>query len=392
MSFDFDTIIERRGTNCSKWDAMQAIYGVAPDDGLAMWVADMDFATAPVISAALRDMADHGVFGYEASDAPYREAIRWWLSTRHGWDIAPEWVFTTNGLVNAIALCLDVYTQPGDGVILLTPVYHAFARATLRAGRRVVECPLVNQEGRYRLDIESWDAQMTGAEKVLILCSPHNPGGRVWTEEELREIAAFAKRHDLIVISDEIHQDLTFPGETHVPFPVAAPDALARTVVLNAPSKSFNIAGVHVGQVIIPDDSLRRAYQVRMAALSFVPGTVATEMTRAAYSPAGAEWLDALNTYLDGNRRLFNQAVSAIPGLKPMELQATYLAWVDFAGTGMEQAEFIDRVQTTAKIAANLGDTFGTGGESFLRFNLATPRARVSEAVERLAAAFSDLQ
>lgn len=392
MSFDFDTVIERRGTNSGKWDNMERFYGVDPADGLAMWVADMDFATAPAVRDVLRDMADHGVFGYAANDTAYRESICWWMKTRHGWDVQPDWIFTTNGLVNAVALCLEVYTEPGDSVVLMTPVYHAFAKATRRAGRAVVECPLAKEADRYVLDIDAWDAQMTGREKLLILCSPHNPGGRVWTGDELRTIADFATRHDLTVISDEIHQDLTFAGASHTPFPVAAPTATPRTIVLNAPSKSFNIAGVHVGQILIPDAGLRRAFENRMAELSFVPGTLQTEMTRAAYSPEGAAWLDALRVYLDGNRKLFDDGVNAIPGLRSMPLEATYLAWVDFADTGMAPSEFITRVQQDAGIAANLGDSFGLGGETYLRFNLATPRARISDAVRRLTNAFGDLQ
>lgn len=393
MAYDFDTVIERRATNCSKWDGMERIYGVPADTGLAMWVADMDFSTAPVIQDALRAMANHGVFGYGDGDAAYRQAIVDWMATRHGWsDIPPSSVFTTNGLVNAISLCLDVYTRPGDGVVLFTPVYHAFARSIRRAGREVVEYELANTDGRYELDIAAWDSQMTGAETMAILCSPHNPGGRVWTVDELCAIADFCTRHGLILISDEIHQDLVFPGSKHTPMPVAAPEALDRTIILNAPSKTFNIAGVHVGQVIIPDPALRKPFADRLAALSLSPGTVALEMTTAAYSDAGAAWLDDLILYLDGNRKLFDQGIDGIPGLKSMALEATYLAWVDFKDTGMTPEEFKSRVQSAAGIAANHGETFGKGGESFLRFNLATPRSRVIEAVERLQTAFKDLQ
>lgn len=392
MAYDFDRIIERRGTNCAKWDAMAPIYGVSAEDGLAMWVADMDFATPAVITDALHAMADHGVFGYAASDDAYRQAICWWMQTRHGWAVDPAAIFTTNGLVNAVGLCLDAYTQPGDGIVLTTPVYHAFAKAIRRAGREVVECPLALENGRYRFDTDAWAAQMTGTEKMLILCSPHNPGGRVWHQDELADLVAFAEAHDLLILSDEIHQDLTFGTAKHLPLPVAAPEAQARTIVLNAPSKTFNIAGAHVGQVIIPDPELRRAFETRMTALSNQPGTIALEMTRAAYSPEGADWLDALCAYLDENRQLFDTAVTAIPGLNTMPLEATYLSWVDFSGTGMSPEEFTNRVQNDARIAANHGSSFGTGGETFLRFNLATPRSRITEATDRLKAAFADLQ
>ena len=177
-----------------------------------MWVADMDFRPPACVQAAVEKMASHGIYGYFGDDAAYLDAIRWWMATRHGWDVAREDIFTTHGLVNGTGLCLQAFTQPGDGVVLTTPVYHAFARTIKAAGRKVVECLLRNDGGRYEMDFAAWDAQMTGAERMFILCSPHNPGGRVWTAEELRGVADFCKRHDLILVSDEIHHDLVFPG------------------------------------------------------------------------------------------------------------------------------------------------------------------------------------
>ncbi|WP_138469663.1 MalY/PatB family protein [Poseidonocella sp. HB161398] len=392
MTFDFDRLIERRGTNSGKWDNMETLYGVSPDDGLAMWVADMDFATAPVVADALRAMADHGVFGYLASDRDYREAVCWWMRERHGWTVAPEAIFTTNGLCNAVALVLDAYTAPGDEIMLMAPVYHAFAKTIRNAGRAVAERRLAFRDGRYEMDLDAWEAQMTGREKAVILCSPHNPGGRVWSAAEQQALAAFAEKHGLLVISDEIHQDLTYPGALHVPFLKAAPEAAPRSIVLNAPSKTFNTAGLHCGQVIIPDAGLRATFAARMQALALAPSSASLEATRAAYSPEGAAWVDALQAYLEGNRQIFDAGVNAIPGVRSMQLEATYLAWVDFSGTGMETAEILDRVQGRAKIAGNLGTSFGGGGESFLRFNLGTQRVRIEEAVSRLQDAFADLQ
>ncbi|PWR03920.1 aminotransferase [Meridianimarinicoccus roseus] len=388
----FDTLIDRRGTHCSKWDAMQPLYGVSPDDGLAMWVADMDFAAADPIRDAVRRMADHGVFGYFADDSAYRAAICGWMDTRHGWQVDPDAIFTTHGLVNGVAMCVDTWTAPGDGVVLFTPVYHAFARVIRAAGRDVVECPLTERDGRYQMDFAAHDAQMTGREKMVILCSPHNPGGRVWTTEELRGVADFAQRHDLLLVSDEIHHDLVYPGARHVPMPLAAPDIADRLVMLTAASKTFNTAGAHVGNVIIHDPDLRAQFAARMAAMGSSPNAFGLHMVTAAYSPEGAEWLDALMRYLDGNRAVFDAGIAAIPGLRSMPLEATYLSWVDFSGTGMDRAEFTRRVERDARIAANHGPSFGQGGADFLRFNIAMPRARVEEAVTRLRAAFADLQ
>lgn len=389
---DFDTLIDRHGTRCAKWDAMAARCGVEAEDAIAMWVADMDFRAPEVVQDALQELVAHGVYGYHGDDGPYREAIRWWMQARHGWSLDPRHILTTHGLVNAVGLCLDAFTAPGDGIVLTTPVYHAFGRVIRAAGREVVEMPLRIEDGRYAFDIPDWDAAMTRRERMLILCSPHNPGGRVWSVEELRDIAGFARRHDLLLVSDEIHADLVFPGARHTPMPVAAPGIEDRLVVLTAASKTFNTAGLHTGQVTVPDDGLRRRLAGRLAALGLSPNSFGLETTRAAYSPEGAAWVDELVAYLDGNRRAFDAGVAEIPGVWSMPLQGTYLSWVDFSRTGMAAEEFTRRVQKEARIAVNLGPSFGRGGESWLRFNIGTQRSRVVEAVERLQAAFSDLQ
>ena len=227
---------------------------------------------------------------------------------------------------------------------------------------------------------------------MLIFCSPHNPGGRVWTMDELRGVSDFCKRHNLILVSDEIHHDLVFPGQKHTVMAKAAPDITDRLVMMTATTKTFNIAGCHSGNVIIPDAGLRAKFNQRIMAMGISPNSFGMHMATAAYSAEGAAWVDDLVRYLDGNRRLFDDGIARIPGLRTMPLQATYLAWVDFTDTGMTQAEFIARVEKGARIAANRGASFGAGGESFLRFNLATQRVRVAEAVARLQEAFADLQ
>lgn len=389
---NFGEIIDRRGTHSSKWDMMEPLYGVPAANGIAMWVADMDFRPPACVQTALEGMAGHGLYGYFGDNRANHDAIRWWMKTRHGWEVESASIFTANGLVNGTALCVDAYTKPGDGVVLMTPVYHAFARVIAAAGRKVVECPLAIEEGRYVLDIAGWDAMMTGGERMLILCSPHNPGGRVWTGDELRAIAAFCVRHDLILVSDEIHHDLVMPGHKHTVMPLAAPDIQDRLVMMTATTKTFNLAGCHVGNVIIPDKALRGRFQASLNAQGVSPNSFGMVMATAAYSPEGAAWVDELVVYLDGNRRLFEEGLATIPGLRPMALEATYLAWIDFAGTGMETGEFTARVEKQARIAANHGPSFGSGGGSYLRFNLATPRSVVAEAVTRLKQAFGDLQ
>ncbi|MEQ9694551.1 MalY/PatB family protein [Shimia sp. SDUM112013] len=388
----FDEVINRYGTHSVKWDMMEKLYGVPAKDGLAMWVADMDFRPPQCITNALARMIDHGIYGYYGDETAYRAAICWWMETRHGWKVDPSHIFTTHGLVNGTAMCVDAYTAPGDGVVLFTPVYHAFARVISAAGRKVVEFELVNNDGLYEMDFDAYDAMMTGTEKMVILCSPHNPGGRVWTREELQGVADFAKRHDLVLVSDEIHHDLVYPGNTHIPMTLVDDSITDRLVMMTATTKTFNIAGSHSGNVIIPDDKLRALFAARMAALGLSPNSFGLFMAEAAYSPEGAAWVDDLVQYLDGNRKLFDSAVNAIPGLRSMPLEATYLSWVDFADTGMAPDEFIERVQKTARVAPNHGVTFGKGGETYLRFNIATPRSLVQQACERLSEAFSDLQ
>lgn len=388
----FDTLISRTGSHCVKWDMLEPLYGLRPDEGLAMWVADMEFRPPQVVQDALQKMLDHGVYGYFGDDRKYLDAIRWWMATRHGWEVQPDWIFTTHGLVNGTALCVHSYTRPGDGVILMTPVYHAFSRIIKAAGREVVELPLATVNGTAQMDFAAWESRLTGREKMLILCSPHNPGGRVWTADELRAVAGFCVKHDLILVSDEIHHDLVFPGEKHTVMALAAPQVADRLVMMTATTKTFNIAGAHIGNVIIADPALRNSFAATMNALGISPNSFGMHMATAAYSPDGAAWVDALMRYLDGNRQLFDDAVNRIPGLRSTRLEATYLAWVDFSGTGMAPAEFIERVEKVAKIATNHGSSFGTGGESFLRFNLACPRAQVADAVARLERAFADLQ
>ena len=389
---DFDEVIDRRGTHSSKWDSMEELYGVSPDSGLSMWVADMDFRAPKIIQEKLHGINSHGIYGYYGDYKEYNNSIKWWMKNRHNWEIDTSWIFTTHGLVNGTGLCIDAFTKPGDGIILFTPVYYQFSNLVEAARRKVVECPLKLIDNHYHFDFVAYERNMSGDEKMVILCSPHNPGGRVWTKNELQEVAKFAKKHDLVLVSDEIHHDLVYPNKSHTVMPIADPSVCDRLVMMTATTKTFNIAGAHSGNVIIPHPHLRQKFSQRIKALGISPNSFGLFMATAAYSPEGAQWLDELLHYIDGNRVIFDREVNKIPGLSSMPLEGTYLAWVDFSGTGMEEEEFIYRVQEKAKIAVNHGSTFGTGGEKFLRFNLATPRTLVVEATKRLKDAFSDLQ
>ncbi len=351
----------------------------------------MDFRAPPAVTEALEEIVRRGVFGYFGDDRDYRAAIAGWMARRHGWEVDPAAILTAHGLVAGVGHCLEAFTAPGDAVILFTPVYHAFARIVAANGRAVLESPLVLEDGRYRMDLDALAATLTGRERMAILCSPHNPGGRIWDREELAALAGFCAERGLILVSDEVHHDIVLTDARHVPMPLAAPEHMDRIVMLTAGSKCFNLAGGMTGNIIAPDPALRARLAGRLAASGVSPNMFGMAMATAAYSGADA-WMDALRAYLAGNARVFEAGVNAIPGVRPMPLDATYLAWVDFAGTGMEPAEFTRRVQKDARIAVNLGPTFGTGGETFLRFNIGTRRALVVEAVERLQGAFADLQ
>ncbi|MEM7614306.1 MAG: aminotransferase class I/II-fold pyridoxal phosphate-dependent enzyme, partial [Pseudomonadota bacterium] len=303
MPYDFDKVIDRRQTNSDKWDGMEDAYGVSPKDGLAMWTADMDFVSPPAVNATLARLVEHGVHGYFGQDEAYKGAIRHWMSTRHRWEVDPDWILSTHGVVHALGACIQAYSAPGDGVITFTPVYHAFDRMIEANNRRNLQSELRLTDGRYEMDLESLGYRLQGDERIVLLCSPHNPGGRVWNAEEIERLAAFCARHDLILISDEIHQDLVFPGQSHVVAPLAAPDHLSRIVVLTAPSKSFNIAGSKNAQAIIPDPTLRADLKAVLRASGTGINRISALMTTAAYAH-GADWLDELVAYLDSNRRM----------------------------------------------------------------------------------------
>jgi cystathionine beta-lyase len=389
---DFDQIVDRRGTHSMKWDSLQKKTGVAADDGIAMWVADMDFRAPDCVQQAVQRLHDNANYGYFDGIPKYLDTVSWWMQERHGWTVDTDWIFTTYGLGNAIGLLLQTFTDPGDGVVIFTPVYHVFLSLIKNAGRSIVELEMPQQDGVYEMDFEHFQTQLTGREKAVILCSPHNPAGRVWSRKDLEGLAEFCARNDLLIISDDIHHDLVLPGHSYVPLPLVVPDVADRLVMLTSASKTFNIAGTRTGNVIISDATLHAKFKAALRALSIAPNLFGIFLTQAAYSPAGAAWVDELMMYLDGNRRLFDAEINAIPGLKAMPMQATYLAWVDFAGTGRSMTDVQNRVAKRARIGVTLGRTLGKGGETFLRFNIGTQRARVAEAAARLKEAFADLQ
>ncbi|NNL19372.1 MAG: aminotransferase class I/II-fold pyridoxal phosphate-dependent enzyme [Boseongicola sp.] len=391
MSFDFDNSPPLRGNHTSNYDNIARNYGLDDPDAIAMWVADMHFKAAPVILDALKKDVEWGYCGYFANTAPVDEVVASWLKERHRWEIEPSWVRYTHGVISGYGDVITAYSEPGDGVIVFSPVYHAFFRQIEAMGRVVVESPLLIANGRFQMDLEGLAASLKGHEKIVTLCSPHNPGGRIWSAEELRALAEFCAEHDLILISDEIHMDLTFPGKTFVPTLVAAPEHANRIAVLTAASKAFNVAGAETGIAIYPTASMREKLSPVILDRESTPNRFGMTIIKAAFS-GGHKWMDAAQAYLAENFRFFKERMEGIPGVSVMDMDATYLTWVSFEGLGMEDEEILRRSVMDAKVVPNPGTQFGVGGSGHLRYNVALPRAKMMDAIERLEEAFKDVQ
>jgi cystathionine beta-lyase len=391
--FDFDRVIDRRGTHASKWDNMAKLSGITAPDGLAMWVADMDFAAPPGVTAALREEVERATHGYYADTGTWAQALTAWLAKRHGLTIDPAWVSPTPGIVSGLGLILQAVSAPGDEVVLFAPVYHAFRRIVVANDRKILDCRLLERDGRYAMDLEALGKQLTPRTKVVFLCSPHNPGGTVWTRDELRALASFCAEHDLILVSDEIHCDLVFGGRKHIPTLTAAPEIADRLVSTFAATKTFNLAGAHVGALVTTNAALKKKIDARIGACGLSSYNLFGMLATEAAWRSGEAWLDELLVYLTENRDLFDGRIeAAAPGARSMRLDATYLAWVDFSGTGLAPDDVAERVAKRARIFASPGPQFGPGGESWLRFNIATPRPILEDALARLEDAFVDLR
>ena len=386
MKYNFDRYMERRGTNCEKWDYLEEEFGKS--DLLALWVADMDFPAPPEVLKALHNKIDEGALGYPITPDSLLEAVTGWQKKRHGWEIGKESVTWAPGVVAGLAFSLMAFTKPGDGVIIQTPVYPPFYAIINDAGRRIVKNPLKRENGRFAMDLEGLEKLVTPTCRTLILCSPHNPVARVWTRKELEALAEIAKRKDILVISDEIHQDLVFSDAKHICIASLSDEMSSRTVTFVAPSKTFNIAGMKASVALIPDEKLRFRYQsvldrFHLGSLSIL-GLTATET---AYAKC-AEWLDELMAYLEENREMTERFVKErLPHAKMDHPEGTYIFWIDFRGYGFNSETLMDFLVNEAKVALNNGLNFGTEGEGFARINIGTNRAQLKEGLERIAGA-----
>lgn len=382
--YDFDKPVNREGTFSAKWNYIKESVGV--EDALPMWVADMDFETVPEVTEAIQTRALHGIYGYTARSPGYYEAVMDWHAKRHGWQTEQSWITHSAGVVNALFTAVRALTKPGDGVLIQPPVYHPFYRAISRNGCSAVLNPLTVREGKYAPDLEDMERKLAGGRvRLFILCNPHNPVGRVFTEDELRAMGELCLQYNVTVISDEIHCDLVFQPYRHIPFASLSPEFARNAIVCTAPSKTFNLAGLATSNIIIPNEELRSRFNQAgedAALKSFnIFGAVACE---AAYRHGG-DWLDQLLAYLDGNRRYALEFIGErLPGLAAYNPEGTYFLWLDCRSLGLGNAELEQFMLREARLWFNQGHIFGAEGSGFVRINLATRRAVVEEALHRL--------
>lgn len=397
MKYDFDQIINRRGTASTKHDLNAVMFG--REDVLPMWVADMDFPAPEPVVRALQERAAHPVYGYTFPPDPLCQCIVERMEKRYGWKIKKEWIVFTAGVVNGLYSAIEAFTQPGDEVVVQPPVYYPFYSAIRNSGCQVAYNPLVLNEGRYTMDLEGLEKLFearttfpvkTPRVKAIILCSPHNPVGRVWTKEELGALAEICLRHNCLILSDEVHCDLLVRGAKHTPTASLSRKIEQHTITFMSASKTYNLAGLYTSFAIIPNDVLRKQYVDRRAGRNSgnIFGLVATE---AAFR-YGDEYLEQLLSYLDANREYFkNYVETRIPRLKVIPAEGTYLAWVDMRALGLEPEELQSFMREKARLAVDDGYAFGPGGEGFQRFNLACPRSMLQEALLRLEKAVNEL-
>lgn len=384
MPVDFDTVPNRRGTNCFKYDFAREM-GM-PEDVLPLWVADMDFPTAPAVLERLHALAEHGIFGYTGVKDAYFSAVHNWYAQRFSWETQRSWLVTTPGVVFAIAIAIRAFTQKGDAILIQQPVYYPFADKVTENDRQLAVNPLVLKNGRYEMDFADMERKIVDNRvKMLLLCSPHNPVGRVWTKEELLRVGEICQKHGVLVVSDEIHADFTYAGHTHRVFASVKSEFADFTITCTAPSKTFNLAGLQNSNIFIPNRQLRHAYKKELSACG-CGGTNCMGMAacQAAYE-AGADWLEQLKQYLAGNLAYIRQFLrEKLPDIALIEPDGTYLVWLDLRKLGLTEQQQRQLIVQDAKLWLDTGTLFGQGGDGFERINIACPRATIKQAMQRL--------
>ena len=383
--YDFNEIINRKNSDCIKHDKLEKYFG--RDDLLSLWVADMDFRTPDCIIDALKKRCEHPVFGYTYPSDEYFNSIINWIKDLHGWDIHKEWISYIPGIVKGIAFAIEHYTRKGEKVIIQPPVYHPFRLVPENLGREVVNNPLRIVDGAYEMDFNNLKSVIDEKCKILILSNPHNPAGIVWSKETLLQLASICAKHNIIVVSDEIHAEMIFPTFTHYPFPTVSDEAASCSITFAAPSKTFNIAGIVSSYAIIPDDTLRNDFYSFLEAGEFNQGTIfAYTATTAAYTK-GMEWRRQMLSYVKENITFIDEYLKTnIPQIKVYLPQASFLVWLDCRGLGLNHKELINLFKERAGLALNDGAMFGIEGNGFMRINAGCPRSILEEALNKLKA------
>lgn len=382
MKYNFDEIIDRRGTESVKWDAVSERWG--RNDLLPMWVADMDFRTPPFVMGTLRKRLEHEVLGYTFACEEWYTSIINWLQNRHGWKVKREELTFMPGIVRGLAFAIQCFTEKGDKVMVMPPVYHPFFLVTEKNKREVVYSPLVLRDGQYHIDFDRFRKDIQGC-KLLILSNPHNPGGRVWTREELEQIAEICYESKTLVISDEIHADLTLPPYQHITFALVSEKARQNSLVFMSPSKAFNMPGLASSYCIIENKEICRCFQEYMEASELSEGHLFAYLSVAAAYSNGTEWLDQVLAYIQSNIDFTDAFLSEyIPDIKMIRPQASYLVFLDCRTLGLNQKELVDLFVDGAHLALNDGTMFGKEGEGFMRLNVACPRSVLEKALKQL--------
>jgi cystathionine beta-lyase len=390
--YDFDKVIDRRGTGALKLDVLQERYGDA--NLLPLWVADMDFETPDFVTDALRRRLDHSLFGYTVDPVDYWPTVMKWIEDHHGWQVKREWMSYIPGIVKGIGMVVNVFVKEDEKVIIQPPVYHPFRLTPLGNKREVVYNPLrENADGSYSMDFENLEAVADDKCRVLILSNPHNPAGIVWDRETLRHLADFCYKHNIIVVSDEIHCDMALWGNKHIPFASVSAEAAACSITFGAPSKTFNIAGIVSSYSIVPNDEIRAKFYSWLQANELNEPTLFAPIATIAAFKNGEEWRRQMLRYVEGNIDfVIDYCAKNIPQIKPLRPQASFLVWLDCRALGLNHKELVDLFVRKAHLALNDGEMFGKGGEGFMRLNIASPRSVLLQALQQLAAAVAALQ
>ncbi|MCH5147127.1 MAG: pyridoxal phosphate-dependent aminotransferase [Clostridiales bacterium] len=387
MKYVFDSQIDRKNTYCLKYD--YAVENGKSADALPLWIADMDFGTAPEVVEALKKRAEHGVFGYTMPKKDYFQTVADWFKNRHGWNADPEKFICVPGVVFGICSLIRAVTEVGDGVLICQPVYYPFSTAVTRNKRKLVVSELKNQNGRYSVDFEDFEKKIIENKvKAFILCSPHNPVGRVWTREELEKMGDICLKHGVFVISDEIHADFTYEGHKHIMFPTVKKEFEKTCAVCTAPTKTFNLAGLQISNIYIPDPQVRKKFEDDLDIIAYwEPNIFGVTACHTAYTKGG-EWLNQLKKYLAENLGFVRSYLKDnLPEIKLVEPEGTYLVWLDCRSLGLSDEELQTLVEQKAKLWLDDGYMFGAGGSGFERINIACPRATLKVALDKLKSA-----